>query len=479
MADRKGADDVVGGGSNDASFSSRSEFVAEEPFRAYVDETKLLRKTDLHVVPILFLVYLAAFLDRVNISNALTMGLPAELGLEGQQSNIALCIFFVPYIIFEVPSNVLMKKLNPHIWLSGCILCFGIIMLCQGFVKSYSGLLATRFFLGLAEAGIFPGSFYLISFWYTKEEAQKRFTVYWSSTILAGAFGGLLASAIANMNHMRGLSSWRWVFILEGIATVLISVLAFFCITDFPREAKWLSPEERAFLLNKTKTDESRLVPVTPRDVLAFLRTPKAWLGGLMYLSVLVTSYSLSYFTPTIIQTLGYSTIQTQLHSVPPFAAAFGLAVVLAYLSDKARIRSPFIFLGLALLITGLSILITTHGSAHFSAEYAGVCLTAMGSFGIGGMIICWYVMNLRGHVERSIGTAWMIGFGNCGGIVATFLFVKKDAPYYHTGYTVCLSMGCLCIASCACYAFYIWRQRKAEVGIGKEGDGIDRELYL
>lgn len=211
------------------------------------------------------------------------MGLPAELGLEGQQANIALCIFFVPYIIFEVPSNVLMKKLNPHVWLAACILIFGIIMIAQGFVKSYSGLLATRFFLGLAEAGIFPGSFYLISFWYKKEESQKRFTVYWSSTILAGAFGGLLASAIGNMGGIRGLSSWRWVFILEGIATVLIGILAFFCITDFPREAKWLTPEERIFVLNKIKNDESRGVPVTTKDVFAFLGTAKAWFGAIMY----------------------------------------------------------------------------------------------------------------------------------------------------------------------------------------------------
>ncbi|KAI0894989.1 MFS general substrate transporter [Annulohypoxylon nitens] len=477
MVDRKDADVVEG--PDGAFVSLHSDFVAEEASRSYVDEKKLLRKTDLHVVPILFLVYLAAFLDRVNVSNALTMGLPAELGLEGQQANIALCIFFVPYIIFEVPSNVLMKKLNPHVWLAACILIFGIIMIAQGFVKSYSGLLATRFFLGLAEAGIFPGSFYLISFWYKKEESQKRFTVYWSSTILAGAFGGLLASAIGNMGGIRGLSSWRWVFILEGIATVLIGILAFFCITDFPREAKWLTPEERIFVLNKIKNDESRGVPVTTKDVFAFLGTAKAWFGAIMYFSILVTSYSLSYFTPTIIQTLGYSTIQTQLHSVPPFAAAFGFAVVLAYFSDKVRMRSPFIFLGLALLITGLSILITTHGKSHFSAEYAGICLTAMGSFGIGGMIICWYVMNLWGHVERSIGTAWMIGFGNCGGIVATFLFEKKDAPYYHTGYTTCLSMGCLCIASCAGYALYIWRQKKATYVSEKEGVEMERVMYF
>ncbi|KAI0842916.1 MFS general substrate transporter [Hypoxylon sp. FL0890] len=481
MADRKEADvnESSGLDGNGGSSSSHSSLGPETAFRSNVNEAKLLRKTDLHVLPILFIIYLIAFLDRVNISNALTMGLPAELGLTGQQPNVALTIFFAPYIVFEIPSNLMMKRFKPRFWLTGCIFCFGIIMLCQGFVQSYSGLLATRFFLGLTEAGIFPGSFYLISFWYKKEEAQKRFTVYWSSTICAGAFGGLLATAIAKMDGIRGLSNWRWVFILEGIVSVLISVAAFFFLTDFPREAKWLSPEERAFILNKTKTDEAHTVPVTAKDVLTFFSKPKSWFGAIMYFSVLVPLYSISYFTPTIIQTLGYSTVQTQLHSVPPFAAAFGFSIVLAYFSDKFRMRSPFILTGFVVLIAGLSILISVHGRSHFSAEYAGVCLAAMGAFGMGGIIVCWFIMNLQGHVERSIGTGWMVCFGNAGGIVATFCFLKKDAPYYHTGYSICLGMSALCGLSVVCYTLLIWREKRAMARNEKEGDKVQHILYL
>jgi peptidoglycan/LPS O-acetylase OafA/YrhL len=102
-----------------------------------------------------------------------------------------------------------------------------------------------------------------------------------------------------------------------------------------------------------------------------------------------------------------------------------------------------------------------------------------MGSFGIGGIIVCWYVMNLRGHVERSIGSAWMICFGNCGGIVATFIFLKKDRPYYHSGYSICLAMTALCAASSACYLFLTWRERKAEAGSARESEKGEHELFL
>jgi hypothetical protein len=111
--------------------------------------------------------------------------------------------------------------------------------------------------------------------------------------------------------------------------------------------------------------------------------------------------------------------VQTQLHSVPPFATSFGLCLVTAYISDKIQLRYPFVILGYAILITGLAILRTVHGKAHFSAEYAGVCLVSMGTFCAGASIVCWYVMNLQGHVQRSIGSAWMIGFGNTGGIIS------------------------------------------------------------
>jgi MFS family permease len=209
------------------------------------------------------------------------MHMPAELGLTGQQPNIALAIFFVPYIAFEIPSNILMKKLTPRIWLPICILGFGVAMLGQGFVKNYSGLLATCFFLGLAEAGIFPGSFYLISFWYRREESQKRFTVYWCSVIFASMFGGLLATGIAHMDGTGGYSNWRWIFILEGLATIVVGFASFFLITNFPEQAKWLTPAEREYVLAGERT--SFETSITLGDIAEFFKDIKNYLGAVMY----------------------------------------------------------------------------------------------------------------------------------------------------------------------------------------------------
>ncbi|KAI4099497.1 MAG: hypothetical protein LQ339_005924 [Xanthoria mediterranea] len=408
-----------------------------------VDGDALLRRIDLRVIPILFVIYLAAFLDRVNIANAITLGLPVDLHLDAKtnQTNVALTIFFVPYIIFEIPSNFLLRHFKPPVWLSGCVLLFGIVMICQGF----------------AEAGIFPGSCYLIRFWYKREEAQQRFTVYWCSVLTASMFGGLLASAIANMDGIRRLSSWRWIFILEGTATVAVGFAAFFLVSDFPTEAKRLTEHEREWVVTRTGSGEKSDQPINARLMLHFFADVKNILAGLVYFSIVIPIYAFAYFAPTIVKTLGYSTVNTQLHTVPPTAAALALCLLIAFLSDRTGLRSPFIGVGLGLTIAGLAILITVHNI--FSAQYTRLCLVAIGAFSAGPIIICWYVMSLDGHVNRSIGTGWMISFGTTEEIVATFAFLAKDAPRYHTGYSILLAFLCLGSLATALYMACVWRQ--------------------
>lgn len=187
---------------------------------------------------------------------------------------------------------------------------------------------------------------------------------------------------------------------------------------------------------------------------------------------MLIQFIAFSYFTPTIVQSLGYSVVQAQLHSAPPFAAALGLCLITAYISDHVQLRYPFVILGYAILITGLAILNTVHGKEYFSAEYAGVCLVSMGAFCAGFSIICWYLMNLQG-VQRSIGSAWIISFGNTGGIIATFAFLKRDAPLYHSGYSVILSTTAVGVVAFLVYGGVVWRDRRQAALLSVEGKTI------
>jgi MFS family permease len=420
---------------------------------AHTTERKLVTKIDLHVVPFLCIMYLLAFLDRVNIANANVFGLSKELDLVKTQYNNALVIFFVPYILLEIPSNIILKKLKPRVWLSICMFGFGLVTMLQGLVQNYSGLLATRFFLGVFETGMFPGAFYLIGMWYRRNEAQKRYSFFFSSTTLAGAFGGLLASAIGKMDGMRGYAGWRWIFILEGLLTCCVSFFLYFLLPCFPEEVKWLSEDERQYVQARLRIDQGRSAlerPIKLADVGRVLKDPKIIVGGLMYFGLIVPAYGYAYFSPAIIQSYGYTRIQTQLHSVPPWAAAFGFAMAIAWLSDRLKHRLLFCIFPICVSAAGFAILLAVHDNRNL--QYAALFLVAMGAYSAMPVIVCWFNLNLGGHHRRAIGSAWQVGFGNIGGIISVYAFLDKDAPKYIPGYAICISFVALSGLSCVTY---------------------------
>ncbi|KAF2771288.1 MFS transporter-like protein [Teratosphaeria nubilosa] len=440
----------------------------------HTTERKLVTKIDWHVLPFLCILYLLAFLDRVNIANANVYGLSKELGLstKGDQYNIALVIFFVPYVLFEIPSNILLKRFKPNVWLSANMFLFGFATIMQGIVRNYSSLLAVRFFLGLFETGMFPGCFYLIGMWYRRHEAQKRYSFFFSSTTLAGAFGGLLAAAIGKMDGVANYAGWRWIFILEGSATVAFSFAFFFLIPNFPEQSKWLTQEEKAYVAARLQIDQGKSAvdrKITGSDIVQVFKDYKVIVAGFMYFGLIVPAYGYAYFSPGIIKGYGYGSIETQLHSVPPWAAAFGFAMLLATLSDWTKKRMPFAIFAICVAITGFGILIAVHDNTKL--QYAALFLVAMGAYSAMPIVVCWFNMNLGGHHRRSVGSAWQVGFGNIGGIIAVFAFLSKDAPKYTTGYSICIAFTILSIIACIVYGFACIaanrRRQKTAVDVG------------
>ncbi|RMX87322.1 hypothetical protein D0869_02446 [Hortaea werneckii] len=235
---------------------------------SHADRQRTKHKVDVRLVPMLAALYLVAHLDRSNIGNtkvSLCMGYTAryskltlcqiegiddDLGINGWQWNLLLSLFFVPYVLLEVPSNIILKKFDrPSIHMGILATGWGVMMTLHGVVNNYAGILVLRILLGVFEAGFFPGAVYLTSFWYMPRDLAARISWFYCFSALSGAFSGLLAAGIAQMDGVGGYEGWRWIFILEGLVSVILGILVFFVLVDTPaRGHKWLSPDEIRFL---------------------------------------------------------------------------------------------------------------------------------------------------------------------------------------------------------------------------------------
>ncbi|KAF9894341.1 hypothetical protein FE257_007844 [Aspergillus nanangensis] len=199
------------------------------------EKDKIYRKVDIRLVPMLALLYLIAHLDRANIGNAKIEGIEAELGMSGVDYNIAVAVFFIPYITLEVPSNLILGKFKRPSWYIGLLVCcWGLVVTSSGFVQGLGALCATRFLVGVFEAGFFPGAMWLITQWYEPRKTSFCMSLFYFSAAASGAFSGLLAAAISQMDGLGGQSGWRWIFIIEGIASVLLGATCFFLLPDSP-----------------------------------------------------------------------------------------------------------------------------------------------------------------------------------------------------------------------------------------------------
>ncbi|KAJ7583023.1 MFS general substrate transporter [Mycena floridula] len=423
---------------------------------ATVDEKRLLRKLDLRILPIITLLYLLSFLDRTNIGNAKLAGLTADLHLIGLQYNACAAIFFIPYCFFEVPSNLVLKLFKPARWLAFIMTTWGIIMICMAFVKKYDDLLAARFFLGMSEAGLLPGATFYLSQWYPRRALGQRLALFISASTASGAFGGVLAFGIQHMEGIRGLGGWSWIFLLEGILTVICAVLGLFFLPDYPECTTFLNNDERDWLVSRLKEDAAGLSNKFELSLLwKALGDYKSYLLALNFLFIVIPTYCFALFLPSIINGLGFTAAKAQAMSSPPYILSCIVTMLVGKYSDKTGLRGPFI-LGINVLgIIGYSVLYATKTPV---AGYVASFIACSGLFANIASIISWAASNTGGDVKRSVVLAMVIGLGNLGGIASSFVFRPQDAPRYHLGHATCI--GCLC-ASFVLTAFMSWNYRR------------------
>ncbi|KAI0736205.1 MFS general substrate transporter [Fomitopsis betulina] len=480
---------------------------------------QILWKLDVHVLPPLALLWLANFIDRTNVGNARIAGLTTDLHLKGTQFNTALAVFYAPYILVELPSNWVLKRAKPSRWLPIIVAVWGMVTTLSGVVQNYGGLIAIRCFLGFCEGGLLPGIVLYLSTLYKRHELQTRVGIFYASASLSGAFGGLLATAIKKMDGVGNLAGWRWIFILEGMITILFAVIAWGFLPADLGSAKFFSEEERQFALSRfrrenevtataqmseaaqpistvnpelDKTEESQGETSNPHitiqavhqedekfewgEVIRGFKDPQVWMTSLSYLGIIVSLYSFSLFLPTIVAGLGYSDGQAQLHTVPPYVPAAVLTVVVSIASDRLRARGPFILLCLPVSIAGYIIAIVAKNDTQ---RYAAVFLVAVGIYPCGPCILSILPNNTAGHYKKSTAVALQLAVANAGGFIATFVYTNDQAPKYIQGHTIVVSFLAMAWITMFANVTYCKLENRARAAGYRQGNLIAyRELW-
>ncbi|KAG9069231.1 hypothetical protein KI688_010128 [Linnemannia hyalina] len=404
---------------------------------------KLRRKIDWHLIPLIAVLYLCSFLDRVNIGNAKVAGITNDISLTASEYNWALSIFFIGYVLFEIPSNILLKLVGPRKWICVIMVFWGGIMMAMAAVKTPAGLLAARFFLGLTESGLFPGSVYLISLWYTRSELALRNGLFFSTATMAGAFGGVLAYGIARMEGVAGLHGWQWIFILEGLPTVLLTVVVYFFLPDFPSTAPFLNAEEKDLAVRRLLIDAG---PATEtafswRQFRAVFVDWKVYMHMITYILNATPLYSLSLFLPSIVQGFKFNALTTQAMTAPAYVIACIFTIIFAFSSDRFRERGIHYAFPTFIGGIGYVLLIVTKNSPTIN-RYVSLTVTASGVFASVPAMLSWFTTNIGGHTKRGVATAAIISFGNIGGAIGGQIYRAEDAANgYVRGHAVCAGM--------------------------------------
>ncbi|KAJ2914183.1 hypothetical protein MD484_g6232, partial [Candolleomyces efflorescens] len=411
-------------------------------------ETKrLLRKMDWNLVPFLALLYLLSFLDRTNIGNARLAGIEKDLGMKGLDYNVALAVFFPFYVAAEIPSNIMMKRTSPSLWLSIIMLAWGVCMTLMGVVTTFPGLLVARMALGLAEGGLFPGVTWYITQWYRRHECGFRMAIFFSAATLAGAFGGLLARGLSELRGKGGKPGWAWIFIIEGLATIVVAAVAKFVIHDKPETARFLTEEEKTEVQARLKEDRTSLADeFDSQYVKAALKDWKIHVHMLITIGIYTPLYSISLFLPTIVKNMGYTNEKSQLMSVPPYVAGCIATIAGGYAADRAQKRGPFMMGFCLVAIIGFVLLISTHIPA---VQYVGTFFAVCGIYPNVPMGVAWNGNNIGGSTKRAVGIAMHVGFGNLGGVIAGFVYRSTDAPRYFQGHGLLIATTTMSFLLC------------------------------
>ncbi|KAI8316980.1 MFS transporter prlL [Colletotrichum sp. SAR11_240] len=408
------------------------------------EEKALMRRVDFRIMTICSLLFLMKNIDADNISNARIMNkgtsrnIMTQLDMTSDEYNL-LNVLKVPYIVLEAPSNLLLKKFRPSAWQSRIMISWGIALLCHVPVSNKGGIYATRFILGAFEAGMFPGVILQMTYWYRPDEMSIRLLYFCS----------------------RGLSGWQWLFLVEGLITIVLGTAVYFLLPDFPPTAKWLSDKEKAFIQARLPANAPRAEEMNFNwsEIVDSLKDRRLWLFTAIWATFTVGTSGVRFYQPTVIANLGFTTIaRAQLLNLPISILAIFVIGVTGFFADKGLIPRPLYPLGVfAVILACYGVLVAyPSNGAVYAATLIGNAFTAA----FFPLMWPWRVQT----TSRATGSAFSIGFvnsyGQIGGAIGPQIFRSKYAPRYQTSFAAAMALvGCCAIITCITW----WVTRKTE----------------
>ncbi|CAN8105712.1 unnamed protein product [Discula destructiva] len=436
-------------------------FDEDGPIAPTADErAAYVRKLDSHIMPVIFLIYMLSVLDRSNLGNAHQAGLDEGIGLKGNQYNLLGTIFYIGYIL-SMWTVAGWKTFPAHIWAAVIVFAWSTLSSLQASVSNFSGLAAIRFFLGVFEA-MYAGVPVYLSFFYPRDKIGFRQGIFISGSALANAYGGALGYAILLIKS--SVPSWRILFLIEGLPTILMSIVAFCMLPDSIREAKFLSARDKevgAFIMNEGQvadTDEGQHNGLRVKELLAGLRDWRSFVTGIIYFGCNVSFASLPLFVPSIIAEIGiFSSLQANGLSAPPYLLCFFVILAVNFTADKMRIRGPFVsFFGLVAAVGFILLATTTNGVARYIGVYLAILIFVSVS-----LMMSW-VSNMHSTESKRTG-GWTVfqTLGQCGPLLGTNVFPASEKPYYTKGSWISTAF-CLVVAFVSAgLSFSLWRENK------------------
>ena len=390
-----------------------------------------MRKVYLRILPFAVLTYFFCYLDRINVSFA-ALQMNKDLGLTAWAYGLSSTAFYIGYCLFEVPSNVILDKVGARLWIARIMITWGLCSGATAFATGPASFLAIRFLLGLAEAGLFPGIILLFTYWFPDHHRGRIVSSFTLALPVSVALGAPISTAILGLDGWLGYAGWKWIYLMEALPTVLIGLFVLFAMTDKPAKAKWLSAEEKNWLISTLEHERQAIEAAGKFSFWQGMMNPKILLLAINYLGIVTASLGLLLFIPQIIKSLGTTNMGTGYATALAYTCGAISMMAWGWISDRMGERRWNLFWACTLSSVGLVIAGMTMGSWW---SLGGMCIATAGFYGTKGPFWSMPSMLLTGTAAAA-GIAWINSIGNVGGAVGPALvgWIKDFTGSYSGG---------------------------------------------